>query len=323
MKKYILLTLLTFLSLLGYSQVASRIIVTQIAIVPSDTVKQLIFLDNRPGEMNRLRVTHIDSLRFLYYKTKTQNDLLYKGISYSPSSLEISTSLGYAPYNGTVNPLGFLTSVPAQSFASLTGKPTTLLGYGITDAYPLAGNPSSFINQAGARNSISAGSGISYNSTTGVLTNSSPDQTVVINQGSGITVTGSYPNFTVTNSTIPLNKVFNNNVARTLNSNYTISSTRDCMATYSISLSCTNPLLAGSSAANAFLEYSTDAGTTWITVSNVVNSSSVALAVTIALTQPNTFILCGIIPANGLVRIRSTITGTASVTYTRGQEVYL
>ena len=28
-----------------------------------------------------------------------------------------------------------LTSVPAQSFASLTGKPTTIAGYGITDAY--------------------------------------------------------------------------------------------------------------------------------------------------------------------------------------------
>ena len=30
---------------------------------------------------------------------------------------------------------GYLTSVPAQSFASLTGKPTTIAGYGITDAY--------------------------------------------------------------------------------------------------------------------------------------------------------------------------------------------
>ena len=29
----------------------------------------------------------------------------------------------------------YLTSVPAQSFASLTGKPTTIAGYGITDAF--------------------------------------------------------------------------------------------------------------------------------------------------------------------------------------------
>lgn len=39
----------------------------------------------------------------------------------------------------------FLTSVPSQSFTSLTGKPTTLSGYGVTDAYPLTGNPSGFI----------------------------------------------------------------------------------------------------------------------------------------------------------------------------------
>ena len=32
---------------------------------------------------------------------------------------------------------GYLTSVPAQSFASLTGKPTTIAGYGITDALAL------------------------------------------------------------------------------------------------------------------------------------------------------------------------------------------
>ena len=32
---------------------------------------------------------------------------------------------------------GYLTSVPAQSFASLTGKPTTIAGYGITDSLQL------------------------------------------------------------------------------------------------------------------------------------------------------------------------------------------
>jgi len=137
--------------------------------------------------------------------------------------------------------------------------------------------------------------------------------------GTGISISGGI----ITNTAPVLGKVFNNNVSRSLNSNYTISSTRDCIATYSISLSCTNPLLAGSSSANAFLEYSTDGGTNWITVSNVVNSSSVALAVTIALTQPNTFILSGIIPANGLVRLRTTTSGTASVSYSRGQEVYI
>ena len=44
---------------------------------------------------------------------------------------------------------GYLTSVPAQSFASLTGKPTTLSGYGITDGYANS-DVDTHLNQASA-----------------------------------------------------------------------------------------------------------------------------------------------------------------------------
>lgn len=37
--------------------------------------------------------------------------------------------------NQLTNGAGYITSVPAQSFSSLTGKPTTIAGYGITDAF--------------------------------------------------------------------------------------------------------------------------------------------------------------------------------------------
>lgn len=46
-------------------------------------------------------------------------------------------SLGFTPYNAT-NPNGYISAVPAQTFVSITGKPTTLLGYGITDAAALS-----------------------------------------------------------------------------------------------------------------------------------------------------------------------------------------
>ena len=45
----------------------------------------------------------------------------------------------------------WLTTVPAQTFASITGKPTTVAGYGITDAYPLSGNPSNFLTSVPAQ----------------------------------------------------------------------------------------------------------------------------------------------------------------------------
>ena len=51
-----------------------------------------------------------------------------------------------------------------------------------------------------ARASVSAGTGISYSSSTGVITNSAPDQTVSLTGGTGISTSGSYPNFTITNT---------------------------------------------------------------------------------------------------------------------------
>jgi hypothetical protein len=51
-----------------------------------------------------------------------------------------------------------------------------------------------------ARAAISAGTGISYNNTTGVVTNAAPDQTVSITGAGTSVVTGTYPNFTVTSN---------------------------------------------------------------------------------------------------------------------------
>ena len=57
-----------------------------------------------------------------------------------------------------------------------------------------------YFTDARARGAISAGTGISYNNTTGVVTNAAPDQTVVLNAGTGISTSGTYPNFTITNT---------------------------------------------------------------------------------------------------------------------------
>lgn len=59
-------------------------------------------------------------------------------------------------YYSKANPNGYISTVPAQSFASLTGKPTTLAGYGITNAYPLTGNPSGFLTTISSSNVTSA-----------------------------------------------------------------------------------------------------------------------------------------------------------------------
>ena len=57
-----------------------------------------------------------------------------------------------------------------------------------------------YFTTARARASVSAGTGISYDNGTGVITNAAPDQTVVLTAGTGISTSGTYPSFTITNT---------------------------------------------------------------------------------------------------------------------------
>lgn len=139
--------------------------------------------------------------------------------------------------------------------------------------------------------------------------------TVKILAGAGIAVSGAYPNITVA---MVQPTIFTTN--RSLNSNYTISTTKWAVATYTVTCTSTNPLLAGTSSANFFLEYSTNGGSNWTLASGAGNSNGVALTVTVALTNGQTGVLTGLIPANALVRIRTTTAGTASTSVTNTQE---
>jgi len=165
-------------------------------------------------------------------------------------------------------------------------------------------------------NTYTAGTGISIASN--VVTNTAPDQTITLTAGNRISITGTYPNFTIGY----VEPTINTPVVRTLNSNFTISSTKQSIVSYTLTVIVTNPLLAGSSTANVFLEYSTNGGTTWLLPSQNGNLSSVALAVAVAITSGQTTTVNGIIPANALVRLRTLTTGTASVTYVTGTEIY-
>jgi len=64
----------------------------------------------------------------------------------------------------------------------------------------IAEGTNEYFTTSRARNSLSAGTGINYSTATGVITNSAPDQTVSITGAGTTTVTGTYPNFTVTSN---------------------------------------------------------------------------------------------------------------------------
>lgn len=291
----------------------------------------------------------------------TDNSQLINGNGYITASSTNTLTNKSGNISQWTNNSGYLTSVPPQSFSSLTGKPTSLSGYGITDAYPLTGNPSNFLTSissgqvtgalgytplsaevdgsitneiqslsiVGSTISLSNGGGsvavpgTVYSAGTGVnissniITNTAPDQTVTLTAGNRISITGTYPNFTIAYVEPAINIV-----TRTTNSNFTVSSTKQALVTYTLTCQVTNPLLVGTSTAMAYLEYSTNAGSTWSLPSQNGNSSGVGITVTLQLTNGQTGTLIGYIPANALVRIRTATSGTGSVTYVTGQETY-
>ena len=166
------------------------------------------------------------------YITQTAADLLYYPLSSNPAGYITSAALtGYVPttrtltINGTSYDLsadrswtiaagGTVTDVTGTGTVSgltLTGTGTTsvtltlggtltLTSSDITTA--LGYTPYNATNPAGyiTLTSLSAGTGITYNNLTGVITNSAPDQVVSLASGTGISVTGTYPSFTITNT---------------------------------------------------------------------------------------------------------------------------
>lgn len=155
--------------------------------------------------------------------------------------------------------------------------------------------------------SYSAGPGISIVGST--VTNTQPDQILNLSGGAGVSVTGVYPNFTI--SLVP--PVINNAPGRLVNTNFTVSTTKSANVLYTVNCTVTNPLLAGSSTATAFLEYSLNAGSTWQSATQSSNLSSVGLTVSLQLTSTQSGVIGGFIPANALVRIRTVTAGIASV----------
>jgi len=281
--------------------------------------------------------------------SKSQSDARFKPISYVPAYADITGKPDLTAYYLASNPNGYISSVPAQTWSSITGKPsfstvatsgsyldlanrpviptnnnqlsngsgylTTEVDGSITNelqTLSVSGNNltiSSGNTVAIPQNNYTAGTGISISSN--VISNILPDQTVIING-----TTGTYPNFTIPQPVISI-------ATRTLNTNFTPSATRNTLVSYSVTCQVTNPLLVGTSTATAFLEYSINGGTTWLNPSQVANSSGVGLTVTVQLTNAQTGTLVGVIPANALARIRTATTGTGTVTYVTGTEINL
>jgi hypothetical protein len=98
----------------------------------------------------------------------------------------------WAVYNGTV----WQKVDNTETVTSVNGQ----IGAVVLTTTNIAEGTNLYYTDARARAAISAGTGISYDNATGVVTNAAPDQTVALTDGTAIDVTGTYPNFTINNT---------------------------------------------------------------------------------------------------------------------------
>lgn len=227
-------------------------------------------------------------------------------------------------------PSTFAPSAHNQAWSTITSTPTTLSGYGITNAYPLTGNPSGFLAgitsgmvttalgfTPGTVTSITAGTGLSGGTITTNGTISLP------NTGTA----GSYSGLTtdaqgrVTGGT---NRSFAYQT-RSLNTCFQISSTRDALVSYAVEIVTVSTLISGQ-AGTVFMEVFTNSGCTTGTqeVMRFSNGNIQSLGLSVTMTQTVTGTLSGVVPSGSWVKLRTNNdTGTPTFTARPGQEVLL
>ena len=133
--------------------------------------------------------TEVDHLGIIFPDTTVQTTAYTGGAGVS--SLTAGTGISLDVTTGDIT----VTNSEPDQTVTLTGG----TGITITGTYPSFTIDCDITQytDTDARLALSAGTGISYDDTTGIITNDEPDQTVTLTGGTGITITGTYPSFTV------------------------------------------------------------------------------------------------------------------------------
>lgn len=227
------------------------------------------------------------------------------GVSYFSNDANYVTSSSLTTTLGGYATTGALTSGLAGKFNNPAGNSLQYVrGDGTLFTFPTAvssfSNDANYLNQAGARNSISlttTGSGAAtYNSSTGVLNVPTPAGAVTPSQAS---------------------------TTRSLNTAFQISATRPSLVVYSVQITVTASI-AGGQNGDVILEIASDSGftTNVQTLSIAGNGQVYTLAVALQGVQPTTNVVTGWVPAGYYARIRTVQnSGTPTFSYRSGQEI--
>jgi hypothetical protein len=169
------------------------------------------------------------------------------------------------------------------------------------------------------RTAMSQGTGIGYNSSTGVVTNSAPDQTVVITGA-----TGTYPNFTLpaAPSTTRTTSTQTLGLVGTGATGTQISSTKDSTVRLFVSTSTTSTIGGPATSVVTLKKCATNDVTegNWTTVGNVSSEQTITLAVVLQSIQVVRGMLETDLPAGWYVKLVNTGSGTHTEAFVSGEK---
>ena len=151
------------------------------------------------------------TLRAWDSSTSTGTEVTHLGITFADTTVQTTAYTGGAGVSSLTAGTGISLDVTTGDVTITNSEPdqtvtlTDGAGITITGTYP------SFTidcdvtqyTDTDARLALSAGTGISYDNATGIITNDNPDQTVTLTDGADITITGTYPSFTIAYSGTP------------------------------------------------------------------------------------------------------------------------
>lgn len=255
-------------------------------------------------------------------------------IDNKPALAPMATAGTYTSLTGV--PTTFPPAAHSQAWSTITSTPTTLAGYGITDAYPLTGNPSGFLTSISSGQVTAALGFTPYNATnpSGYVTQAGVRSAITLTT-TGTSGAATYNSTTgalnIPSYTTPSTPSINDNpgralVATTAATGFQVSATRVAHVCYEGSFSTTSTI-GGPSSASVFLETADTNSTTpgdWTTKAQQTYSNTITLAIVLNQVQGNNWSMCRYIPAGKFVRIRvGSITGTASATINAAQQEVL
>lgn len=286
--KYFVFAYIFTYGLAPFAQTATRVNATNAANVPMNNNANILWVDSADGN-HMIRATKASAI------IPTNTNQLTNGSGYLISSDLTWNAISGKPvfFDGNYNSLSNKPALFSGSYADLTGKPTLFSG-----AYnDLTGKPTLFSGN--------------YNDLTNKPTIPAALPSQTSNGGKFLKTDGSatswdYPSLSV------------NNVSRSLNSSFQISTTRDAIAIYCVRFALQTTLI-GSQGAGVHLETSPD-NSTWTTIASDTASTGIALAIAITLNTTQGAQVMATVPKGYYVRLRTT--GNGSVAYLKGQESY-